>query len=75
VLEIREGDGEVSEEDAPAVVTTSRFARLHGVSIFTVWRWIREGKVSAEKCPGGYRWRVNLKISTEQTLANPSEGE
>ena len=54
-------------------VTTAAFARMHGVTVFTVWRWIAEGKVRAEKSPGGYRWRVKIEKSTTQTLANQSK--
>lgn len=54
-------------------VTTATFARIHSVSVFTVRRWIEEGKVQAVKCPSGFRWRVIVEKNTEQTVADEGE--
>jgi len=38
-----------------------QFARLRGVSVFTVRRWIKRGKVEALRDEGGHRWLVVLQ--------------
>lgn len=40
-----------------------QFARLRGVSTDTVRRWIRAGKIEAEKDEGGRRWYVLVRAA------------
>ena len=70
--EARQGRNVSEDSGRPGEALTTRdFARHHGVSVSTVWRWIEEGRVEAFKCPGGYRWRIIVNKSSSQTLANP----
>ena len=65
-------------EEREGSVSARAFAAIHGVSIFTVWRWIAEGKITAEKDPGGHCWRVIVKkrpSKTEQELIRESNTE
>lgn len=59
----------MSRDADDGTVTTAAFGAIHGVTAKTVRRWIDEGRpgVEAEKCPGGYRWRVKLKKSITQS--------
>jgi len=54
----------VSEIDA---VTVQAFARMHGKQPKTVRLWIAEGKVAAEKDPGGHCWLVFVKKRRPKT--------
>ena len=63
-----DGDGRPIRE-----VTTAKFARIHDVSLWTVRRWISEGKVSAVKSPNGFRWRIILEKYPEQSEAKVSK--
>ena len=35
-------------------------AKFYGVSVFTIRRWCKAGKLKCEKDPGGRCWRVLL---------------
>lgn len=64
-----DGDGEV------VTVSVLSFARHHDVTVFTVWRWIREGKIAAQKDPGGHRWRIIVKNTPSKTKQTPPTTE
>lgn len=52
----------MSEE--PLRLRVHQFARMRGVKCKTVWLWINQGKITAEKDEGGHRWFVLVKINT-----------
>ena len=43
-----------------------QYARLVGVSVRTVRRWIREGHLEAVKVDNGFSWRVRKKKTCQQ---------
>lgn len=45
-------------ENAPGFVKTSEAAQLLNVHLTTIQRWIKEGRLDAERLPDSNRWRV-----------------
>lgn len=65
------GDG----EDLRDWYRPRQYAKLVQVSIFTVWRWAREGHIEATRCPNGHSLRVRPKKKTEQLPPTASDCE
>ncbi len=64
-------------DDAATVVRlrVNQFAKLRGVCVKTVWIWIDEGKVAAEKDEGNHRWWVLIKNTPEGNGRERKEAE
>lgn len=51
------------------LVPIGEVARLFGVTVATVRRWEREGKISAERTPGGQRRFNRAEIERARSAA------
>lgn len=59
-------DTQSSEAD---LVPIGEAARIFGVTVATVRRWEREGKISAERTPGGQRRFNRAEIERARSAA------
>lgn len=59
-------DTQGSEAD---LVPIGEVARIFGVTVATVRRWEREGKISAERTPGGQRRFDRAEIERARSAA------
>lgn len=59
-------DTQSSEAD---LVPIGEVARIFGVTVATVRRWEREGKISAERTPGGQRRFNRAEIERARSAA------
>ena len=65
-------------DDAATVVRlrVHQFARLRGVKPKTIWLWIDQGKIMAEKDEGGHRWWILLrKRTTKDRRTTPNNAD
>lgn len=63
----------MNSRDTPSneadLVPIGEVARLFGVTVATVRRWEREGKISAERTPGGQRRFNRAEIERARSAA------